>query len=214
MEALRVRIRYAAEGDPAVTAIVLGEGKLPRLPGEVIRVDDVSRLNDAARQAKGDFLLFLRASMKPLEKGDWLREMLMYAQRPDVGCVGSAILDRKRFYRHAGYAVDVPGGAVSHHAGQWLYGRPYMITDRLVRNVTGVSSALLLIRRETFLALGGFGEYDSDLRGADLGLKCLRAGMVNVYTPHARMVCREPLPCLTGSAPENDLARCSPGMAT
>ena len=233
IEALRVRIRYAAEDAPAVTAIVLGEGKLPRLPGEVIRVNDASRLNDAARQAKGDFLLFLRAGMKPIEKGDWLTEMLMYAQRPDVGCVGSAILDQKRFYRHAGYAVDVPGGAVSHHAGQWLYGRPYMITDRLVRNVTGVSSALVLIRRETFLALGGFGvaredlirlrtssestfprgegdaaaPYDSDLRGADLGLKCLRAGLVNVYTPHARMVCRGPLPCLTGPAPENDLAR-------
>ena len=233
MEALRVRIRYAAEGAPAVTAIVLGEGELPRLPGEVIRVNDASQLNDAARQAKGDFLLFLRAGMKPIEKGDWLTEMLMYAQRPDVGCVGSAILDRKRFYRHAGYAVDVPGGAVSHHAGQWLYGRPYMITDRLVRNVTGVSSALLLIRRETFLALGGFGvaredlirlrtssestfprgegdaaaPYDSDLRGADLGLKCLRAGLVNVYTPHARMVCRGPLPCLTGPAPGNDLSR-------
>ena len=131
----------------------------------------------------------------------------MYAQRPDVGCVGSAILDSQRFYRHAGYAVDVPGGAVSHHAGQWLYGHPYMITDRLVRNVTGVSGALLLIRRETFLALGGFSDYDSDLRGADLGLKCLQAGLVNVYTPHARMLCRGALPCLTAPAPERDLLR-------
>ena len=121
--------------------------------------------------------------------------------------MGSAILDHQRFYRHAGYAVNVPGGAVSHHAEQWLYGHPYMITDRLVRNVTGVSSALMIIRRETFLQMGGFGEYESDLRGADLGLKCLQAGLINVYTPHARMVCRGHLPCLTAPAPESDLLR-------
>lgn len=187
MEALRVRIRYAVP-EASVTAIVLGDGAIPQLSGEVIRAADASELNEAARRAPGEYLLFLQAGLKPLDRAGWLTEMLMYAQRPDVGCVGSAILDRRRFYRHAGYAVDVSGGAVSHHAGQWLYGHPYMITDRLVRNVTGVSGALLLIRRETFLRLGGFGAYESDLRGADLGLKCLQAGLVNVYTPHAAMI--------------------------
>ena len=188
MESLRVRIRYAVP-TVSVSAIVWGEGRVPRLPGEVIRVSDPAEFNAAARRATGEYLLFLHAGMEPLDKA-WLDELLMHAARGGVGCVGSAILDRQRFYRHAGYAVDVPGGAVSHHAGQWLYGRPYMITDRLVRNVTGVSSGLLLIRRELFLQLGGFGEYESDLRGADLGLRCLQAGLVSVYTPHARMVMR------------------------
>ena len=45
------------------------------------------------------------------------------------------------------------------------------------------------------------------LRGVDLGLKCLRAGLVNVYTPHARMLCRGALPCLTDAAPKDDLIR-------
>lgn len=205
MESLRVRIRYDVP-EASVTAIVWGKGRPPRLPGEVIRVDRPAEMNAAAQRATGEYLLFLRAGMNPLDKG-WLDEMLMHAARPGVGCVGSAILDGQRFYRHAGYAVDVPGGAVSHHAGQWLYGHPYMITDRLVRNVTGVSSGLLLIRRETFLRLGGFGEYEGDLRGADLGLKCLEAGLLNVYTPHGRMLCRAPLPCLTEAAPEGDLRR-------
>ncbi|MBE5795834.1 MAG: glycosyltransferase [Clostridiales bacterium] len=209
METLRVRIRYAVP-EGAVTAIVMGEGRIPPLPGEVIRVGSPEERNEAARRAKGEYLLFLHSGMTPLDrqtKENWLDEMLMYARRPDVGCVGSAILDAKRFYRHAGYAVDVPGGAVSHHAGQWLYGRPYMITDRLVRNVTGVSGGLLLIRRELFLRLGGFGDYAGDLAGADLGLKCLGAGLVNVYTPHARMVCRGTLPCLNGETPREDLQR-------
>ena len=209
MEALRTRIRYAVP-QTTVTTIVMGDGRIPRVPGEVIRVTDAARLNDAARRASGEYLLFLHGGMKPLDRPTsrtWVQEMLMHAARPGVGCVGSAILDRQRFYRHAGYTVDVPGGAVSHHAGQWLYGHPYMITDRLVRNVTGVSAALLLIRRETFLQVGGFGDYESDLRGADLGLRCLQAGLLNVYTPHARMVCRGALPCLTSPAPQHDLPR-------
>ena len=215
-EALRTRIWYAAP-DASVTAIVIGSGRVPKLPGEVIRVSAACQLNDAARRASGEYLLFLQSGMKLLDRPSpkawlhgrcaWLHEMLMYAARPGVGCVGSAILDGQRFYRHAGYAVDVPGGAVSHHAGQWLYGHPYMITDRLVRNVTGVSGGLMMIRRETFLSLGGFGDYESDLRGADLGLKCLTAGLVNVYTPHARMLCRRALPCLTDAAPQKDLTR-------
>lgn len=203
MVALRPRIWYAAPEDAAVTAIVVGKGRIPRIDAEVIRVDDYAQANAAAR-GKGEYLLFLHAGMKPLEKGDWLSEMLMYAARPDVGCVGSAILDGMRFYRHAGYAVG-ENGAFSHHAGQWLYGHPYEVTDRIVRNVTGVSSALMMVRRETFLALGGFGEYETDLRGVDFGLKCLNAGYVNVYTPHARMVCKGALPCLTAPAPESDL---------
>ena len=215
-EALRTRIWYPVP-DASVTAVVIGRGRIPKLPGEVIRVDSPAEVNDAARRATGEYLLLLQSGVKLLDRPSpnawlhgsyaWLHEMLMHAARPEVGCVGGAILDGRRFYRHAGYAVDVPGGAVSHHAGQWLYGRPYMITDRIVRNVTGVSSAFMLIRRDTFLELGGFGEYESDLRGADLGLKCQAAGLVNVYTPHARLLCRGPLPCLTGPAPEADLRR-------
>ena len=189
-----------------MTAIVWGSGRVPDLPCEVIRVDDPSQLNAAARRAGSEYLLFLHAGMRPLDR-DWLTALLMHACREKVGCVGSALLDSKCFYRHAGYAADVPGGAVSHHAGQWLYGRPYMITDRIVRNVTGVSSALLLIRRDTFLDAGGFGDYTSDLRGADLGLRCLQMGLVNVYTPHARMLCRGTAPCLTSPAPQEDLRR-------
>lgn len=209
MQRLRTRIWYHVP-EASVTAIVMGGSRIPGGPEEILTIADASQLNEAARRAKGEYLLFVQSGMCWLKNRDevsWLQELLMYAQRPDVGCVGSAILDSRRFYRHAGYAVDVPGGAVSHHAGQWYYGHPYMITDRLVRNVTGVSSGLMLIRRETFLALGGFGEYESDLRGADLGLKCLQAGLLNVYTPHARMICRGALPCLTEAAPEKDLHR-------
>lgn len=206
VEALRTRI-YDTVPPSRVTALVWGTGQGPKGVAEVLRVTD-GRWNALAAQAQGDYLLFYHAGLRPLDK-DWVNELLMYAARKDVGCVGSAILNAERFYLHAGYAVDTPLGAVSHQRGAWQFGAPYHLTDREVRNVTGLSGALLMVKKEVFLKLGGFSDYASDLRGADFGLKCLQAGFLNVYTPHARMVCPRKMepPCLTGAAPAEDLRR-------
>ena len=209
VEELRVRIRWKTR-QMRIVCVLWGEGDAPKLPMPCIRVRDLSAVNDLIRRTDCDAVLFLRAGLRPLDT-DWVSELMQYAQRADVGCVGSALLDDRDCFRHAGYAVDVPGGAVSHQAGQWRYGRPYMLTDRIVRNVTGVSSALLMIRRDVFLAVGGFSPYQSDLRGADLGLKCQQIGLLNVYTPYARMAMDTRLsllpPCLTQGAPKGDLRR-------
>ena len=209
VEELRVRIRWKTR-QMRIVCVLWGEGDAPKLPMPCIRVRDLSAVNDLVRRTDCGAVLFLRAGLRPLDT-DWVSELMQYAQRVDVGCVGSALLDDRDCFRHAGYAVGVPGGAVSHQAGQWRYGRPYMLTDRIVRNVTGVSSALLMIRRDVFLAVGGFSPYQSDLRGADLGLKCQQIGLLNVYTPYARMAMDTRLsllpPCLTQGAPKGDLRR-------
>lgn len=164
-------------------------------------------LNAAAQEATGDYLLFLAQGVVPLERG-WLTQLRMYAQRQDVACVGSLLMTPDRIYLHAGYAVNVPGGALSHHGGVSFFNRPYMLTDRQVRNVTAVSASMLMIRRETFLALGGFQDYASDMAAVALGVKAQQAGLWNVFVPEAAAVWRdkEP-PCLTGPAPAEDLSR-------
>lgn len=238
MEELRPRIAWQTPDEPCVSLVLHGAGKvgageLRRLLRGTRHVQEVlllgaehaprcgvdvralpwqgslsEGLNHAAAQAKGRYVLFAARGLRPCRGGDWLREMLMHAARPDVGCVGGPICHGRALqYLHAGYAVDVPGGALSHHAGQSYYGHPYMITDRLVRNVTGVSAALLLMRRDRFLEAGGFGGYASDLRGADLGLSAQGKGWLNVYVPYARMRFKGAAPpCLTGPAPAEDIS--------
>ena len=70
---------------------------------------------------------------------------------------------------------------------------------------------MTVIRRDVFLSVGGFSPYQSDLRGADLGLKCQQIGLLNVYTPYARMAMDMRLsllpPCLTQGASKGDLRR-------
>ena len=163
-------------------------------------------LNAAVQRARGTFVLFLHQGVLPMKAG-WLSALQMYAQRSDVGCAGTALMTPGKLYLHAGYAVGVPSVVVSHHAGVSYVNRPYMLTDRLVRNVTAVSGAEMMLRRETFLRLGGFESYASDLRCAALGLRAQEAGLLNVYVPDAAALWHgaEP-PCLTAPPPAADAA--------
>lgn len=171
-----------------------------------ISLSAASTLSDAVQRADGTHLVFLAQGLLPLSR-DWLRELLSLAAQPDVGMAGVNILDRRERYLHAGYAVDVPGGALSYFAGQSKWGMCYQNLNQKLREVSGVSSAACAIAREKYLQLGGFGEYTSDLRGAALGIRAMQAGWRNLLTPYADMRCRKNPPCLTGPAPADDLRR-------
>ncbi|MGH6677472.1 MAG: glycosyltransferase family 9 protein [Bradyrhizobium sp.] len=59
------------------------------------------------------------------------------------------------------------------------------------RNVIAVSGACLLARREVFERLGRFGEERIADNGLDYCLRAWRAGLLNVFTPYARLVRHE-----------------------
>ena len=161
---------------------------------------------EAVQMARAEYVAFVAQGLLP-ENPHWLREMLMFAQRERVGMTGGPVVDRLRRYLHAGYAVDVPGGALSYHAGACCLGHTYQLTDRIAREVTAVSSALCMMRRETYLRLGCFDGFESDLKGAAQGALLMREGYVNLYTPYALMRAHGCSPCLTGGAPEADKRR-------
>ena len=171
-----------------------------------IPVKTADSLNQAAELASGKALVFVQCGMIPAQR-DWLRQLTMFLRRQDVGCAGAPITDRRHCYLHCGYAVDVPGGALSHHLGAFSAGVTYQYNDRVVRNVSGVSSCLMAIRRDVFRRLDGFRVYASDLRGAELGVRAMRAGYLNVITPFALMRAPRGAGCLTAPAPEEDLRR-------
>ncbi len=52
---------------------------------------DADRLNEAAARAGGDYLVFVDCTVRPIA-GDWLCNMLRYAQRPGMGAVGGKLL--------------------------------------------------------------------------------------------------------------------------
>jgi GT2 family glycosyltransferase len=149
--------------------------KVVRAPGPF----NFSRLNNrAVTHADGDYLLFLNDDTEPC-RPDWLRALEEHAQRPEVGAVGAKLLYSNGHIQHAGIAVGIGG----------LAGHPYRFQANApegIRNVSAVTGACLMMRRETFEAMGGFDErLPVNSNDVDLCLRLRDSGYLVVYTPHA-----------------------------
>jgi GT2 family glycosyltransferase len=146
-----------------------------------------SRLcNEGARRAAGDYLLFLNNDTE-LVTADWLEQLLLLAGRPQVGAVGATLLYPDGTIQHAGIFPRSDGTWTHRHRGLPADGSDEAEL-RQVRPVPAVTGACLLLRRDRFLALGGFDE-GLPLTFGDVELCCrLRAqGLLVLVTPYARL---------------------------
>lgn len=129
----------------------------------------------------------------------WLGRMLELGQSPDAGIVGAELLYPDRVtIQHAGVCVGAYGAA--EHFGKFLR-IPDMqsrlgFSEILASNheVSAVTAACMLIKREVYEAVSGFDETLAVGFG-DVDL-CLRVGKLGyriLYCPHARLIHHESL---------------------
>ena len=148
--------------------------------------------NRAAREATGEILLFLNNDTE-IRHPNWLREMASHAIRPEIGAVGARLLFPSLRVQHCGTVLGLAGiaGHDMLHSPPNSHGPHDLL--RLTRRVSAVTAACLAVRREAFLAVGGFDE--EGLRVAyndvDLCLKLREAGLHNLVTPHAELLHKE-----------------------
>lgn len=138
-----------------------------------------SRLNNhAVPQTTGRYLVFLNDDTEPCGP-DWLQALEEHAQRAEVGAVGAKLLYADGRIQHAGIAVGIGG----------LAGHPHRFRPDApdgIRNVSAVTAACLMMRRESFEAIGGFDErLPVNSNDVDLCLRLRARGHLVVYTPHA-----------------------------
>jgi O-antigen biosynthesis protein len=150
-----------------------------------------SRFNNlAAREAKGEFLLFLNDDTEIIEPG-WLDALLEHAVRPEVGIVGARLLYPDRRVQHAGIVWSPDGGR---HAFRWNSETDpgYFGFAALDRDVIAVTGACLLVSRAEFDALGGFDEGHTIVNNdVDLCFRCHERGKRIVYAPRAVLIHHE-----------------------
>ena len=147
--------------------------------------------NRGAAAATGDYLLFLNDDVEAVEPG-WLEAMLEHAQRPEIGLVGPRLLYPDGTVQHAG--MFLAGPAHGRHAFRRLprAAPGYFGLAQTVRNVSALTGACLLTRREVFDAVGGFDESHAVINNdLDFCLKVRERGLLCVYTPHATLLHRE-----------------------
>lgn len=141
--------------------------------------------NEAAAQAKGDFLVFLNNDLEVINS-DWLSEMLSYGAQKEVGAVGARLLYPNGLIQHAGIILGIGGVAGHNHKGQRRENPGYFNRAILPQYMSAVTAACLLIRKDVFRKINGFDEALSiAFNDVDLCLRIRNAGFKIVYTPYA-----------------------------
>ena len=143
--------------------------------------------NEAARTARGRFLLFLYGGAEPLSP-DFGQRLTEWADRPDVGAVGPLVLSAEDRALSTGTVVGLFGGLGSPGFG-YIESEVRAACPQLLcpRDVSALSPWTLMIRRDRFLAAGGFDPTLSRLGYAEeLCLRLRRRGLYNLCVPPVR----------------------------
>ncbi|MDK2813771.1 MAG: hypothetical protein PWQ08_1026 [Clostridiales bacterium] len=142
--------------------------------------------NFAARAAKGEQLLLLNNDIELLSDG-FITELLMYAQRPDVGAVGAKLYYPDDKIQHAGVFIGLGGSAGHSHKGLPRDNKGNLYRLSTAQNMSAVTGACLMVKTELYRKLGGLDEqqFAVSYNDVDFCLRLRQAGYLNVFTPYA-----------------------------
>lgn len=149
--------------------------------------------NFGAKQAKGEYLLLLNNDTEVITP-DWLQEMLMFAQREDVGAVGPLMYYGDNTIQHAGVIIGIGGTAGHSHKGLSAVTKDgninagYLCKLVVAQNVYGVTGACMMIAKDKYEKLGGLDEaFVVAFNDVDFCCRLIKAGYRNIFTPFAKL---------------------------
>lgn len=126
--------------------------------------------NRAAEQALGELLVFLESEVAVAKSG-WLEELLSFGLRRDIGAAGAKISYPDGSVGHCGLIMAIDKGPMRSFEFLPKEYIGYAARTHIVQDVSGVSKDCMMVRRELFLAAGGFDEtYDVCFYDADFCL--------------------------------------------
>lgn len=158
--------------------------------------------NFGAQYARGEYLLLLNNDTEIIAEG-WIEEMLMFAQRKDVGVVGAKLYYPDDTVQHAGVGIGI--GPVAEHlfrkSGRLDPG--YFARLLYAQNLSAVTGACMMIRREVWDRVKGLDEeFAVAFNDVDLCMRIRKAGYLIVFTPYAELYHHESLSRGTEDTPE------------
>lgn len=143
--------------------------------------------NFAAKEAKGEYLLFLNNDVEILTP-DWMEEMLQNCQQENVAAVGAKLYYPDDTIQHAGVVLGL-GGIAGHimcrasKEDPGYFGR--MIS---VQEISAVTAACMMVKKSDFDAVGGLDEtFQVAFNDIDLCMKFSAAGKKIIFTPYAEL---------------------------
>lgn len=145
--------------------------------------------NLGVKYATGEYVLLLNNDTEVITV-NWMEELLMYAQRADVGAVGAKLYYGDKTIQHAGVVIGLGAHRTAGHTHykQSRQNLGYMGRLCYAQDVTAVTGACLLVKKSLYLEAGGLDEgFAVSLNDVDFCLKLRSMGLLNVFTPFAEL---------------------------
>lgn len=141
--------------------------------------------NKAAREAKGEYLVFLNNDT--IVKEGWLKSLLeVFKERPSAGIVGSKLVYPDGTLQEAGGIIWQDGHGCNYGRGD----NPDLQEYNYVKPVDYISGASIMIKKSLWDEIGGFDEafapaYYED---TDLAFEVRKRGYEVIYQPFSEVV--------------------------
>ena len=168
-----------AVSDDGVIKIVKYEGEF-----------NYSAINNlGVEKTEGEYILLLNNDTEVITV-NWMEELLMYAQREDVGAVGGKLFYGNKTIQHAGVVIGLGAHRTAGHThyGQSRENLGYMGRLCYTQNATAVTGACLMVKKSLYEKVGGLDTgFAVSLNDVDFCLKLRKEGYLNVFTPFAEL---------------------------
>ena len=146
--------------------------------------------NFGVKNSNGEYLILLNNDTEVITP-DWIQEMLMYAQRKDVGAVGVKLYYPDDTIQNAGMILKL---GKDRTVGNCFYqfnksDTGYMGRLHYSQNLSAVTAACVMVSRKVFDEANGLDEENFKVayNDVDLCLKIRKLGYLIVFTPFAEL---------------------------
>lgn len=143
--------------------------------------------NEAVKIATGEYYILLNNDVQIITVG-WIEEMLMYAQREDVGAVGAMLYYDDDTVQHAGVIMKLGAQRIAGHAFYKVPKQTVGYMGRLcyAQDMSAVTAACMMVKASVYEEVGGLDEkLCVAYNDIDFCMKIRQNGHLIVWTPHA-----------------------------
>ena len=145
-------------------------------------------INFGVKNSDGEYILQLNNDTEII-KEDWLDNLVGFIQRKDVGAVGAKLYYKDKSIQHAGIVLGTKGLACNLFIGLRAPTRGYFNKENLIQNLSAVTGACLMSRREIYEEVGFMEEgLPVAFNDVDFCLKIREKGYLIVYNPLVELI--------------------------
>lgn len=141
--------------------------------------------NELAREAAGEFLVFLTAELVPTEN-TWLQEAMNFVRLPNVGAVAGKVISKDDAILNCGVIID-PAHERIVYEQQGLSNKTIGTYFRpaLPREIYTATEDVLILQKDAFLTLGGFDmELPAEIKGIDFSIRLAKEEKKLIFDPY------------------------------